>query len=263
MTVLHSAAQYLQVNNLQYFELKTKRIQCLWYVSLKVFYWQWRWHLLPHLPLHGWWQYLCLLSKVRLNDCSWQCLTFRLNKEVKLCSNETHQHLRRVWKCHRFDCIVKQGREVKLCTQGYFQIRHCTLHWDSPWWKILVTFARKIVLKHHLILSMSSGDLNWILMVETVTNLQPLKNVLKRSWLSDYSNLWDSGLSGRSLAVNGRCSGSEWLERYRLYCARRVCVCGRFQRLLHACAGCVDCMSKSQSQQEVVRMCLVKKVWKN
>lgn len=103
-------------------------------------------------------------------------------------------------------------------------------------WKILVTPARKIVLKHHLILSMSSGDLNWILVVETVTNLQPLKNVLKRSWLSDYSNLWDSGLSGRSLAVNGRCSGSEWLERYRLYCVH--CVCGRYQRLLHACAGC-------------------------
>lgn len=76
----------------------------------------------------------------------------------------------------------------------------------------LVTSARKIVLKHHLILSMSSGDLNWILVVETVTNLQPLKNLLKRSWLSDYSNLWDSGLSGRSLAVNGRCS-CKWMVR--------------------------------------------------
>lgn len=141
-----------------------------------------------------------------------------------------------------------------------------------PVGKILVTSARTIVLKHHLILSMSSRDLNWILVVETVTNLQLLKNVLKRSWLSDYSNLWDSGLSGRSLAVNGRCSGSECSERYRLYCVRHVC--GRYQRSLHACGGCrlYEQIQKHRGSSECsvcfisdikTALYLVKTVWKN
>lgn len=95
---------------------------------------------------------------------------------------------------------------------------------DSPCWKILVTSVKtkNIVLKHHLLLSMSGKDLNEILVVETVTNVQLVKNVVKRSWLTDCSNLWDSGLSGKSLAVNRRCSSSEWLERYHLYCVRCV-----------------------------------------
>lgn len=124
-----------------------------------------------------------------------------------------------------------QGQAVYIGALSY-----CTKH--LPWCKNPChLYKKKIVLKHHLTLSMSSRDLNWILVVATVTNLQLLKNVLKRSRLSDYSNLWDSGLSGKSLAVNGRCSDSECLERYRLYCVH--CVCGgRYQLLLHTCPGC-------------------------
>lgn len=101
---------------------------------------------------------------------------------------------------------------------------------------------------------MSSGDLNWIPAVETVTNLQPLKNVRKRSWLSDYSNFWDSGLSGRSLAVNGRCSNSEWLERYRLYCVHCVCVAGISVYCM--LVSVVDYVSKFQRTRKVVSVCL-------
>lgn len=103
---------------------------------------------------------------------------------------------------------------------------------------------KKTVPEHHLLLSMSSGDLNSPRWLRLSQNLQLLKNVLKRSWLSDYSNLWDSGLSGRSLAVNGRCNGSECLERYR-YIVCSACVA-------HISLYCmpvqvVDCLSKFQS----------------
>lgn len=124
-----------------------------------------------------------------------------------------------------------------------------------PWWKILVTSTRKIVLKHHLILSMSRGDLNWIPVVETVTNLQPLKNVPKRSWLTDYSNLWDSGLSRRSLALNGRCNNRETLERSHLYCVH--CVYGRYQHLLHACARCTTACENPEAEYTSISKCSV------
>lgn len=169
----------------------------------------------------------CLLAQYRLNDSStsicgsaWH---LDLMRELKLRNYKTHQWLQSVWKCQPFDLRCKTRAQGQALHMRAFpnQVQHSAAKENRLSGKILVTSTRRIVPKHHLILSMSSGDVNWIPVAEAVTNLLPLRNALKRSRLSDYSNLWDSGLSVRSLAVNGRCSsGSEWLERYRLCCAQ-------------------------------------------